>query len=143
LLSASRLAYRRHIFFFFGFHLCFRGFWEAAFIAKLDKKREKMTQESIHTPGSWETTSRPTDKDLAICCPGGGEIIAEVMSGNIADMNIMAASLDLLEALRKAAWFIENVNQNTPNKTELFFQTREAWRNAIEKAEGNLDHVLS
>jgi hypothetical protein len=37
-------------------------------------------------------------------------------------------TVQVLEALKKATWFIENVNDDTPNRTELFFETREAWR---------------
>jgi hypothetical protein len=41
----------------------------------------------------------------------------------------------LRAALEKAAWFIENVNEDTPNRSELFFETREAWRNAFAAVE--------
>lgn len=40
-----------------------------------------------------------------------------------------------LEALRKCAWFIENVNEDTPDRVKLFFETREAWRNAMSNTQ--------
>lgn len=42
----------------------------------------------------------------------------------------------LVEALKKAAWFIENVDDETPNRTELFFEARSAWRAALALAKG-------
>ncbi len=49
---------------------------------------------------------------------------------------LIASAPELLEAVKQLAWFIENVNDDTPDRSELFFKARETWRNAIMKAEG-------
>lgn len=41
----------------------------------------------------------------------------------------------LLEAVKKLAWFIENVNPDDTDSTENFFKVREIWRDAIAAAE--------
>jgi hypothetical protein len=59
-------------------------------------------------------------------CPG--------ISPNLTQREYIEILQRLLAALEKAAWFIENVNEDTPDRTSLFFETREAWRNAIAQA---------
>ena len=41
----------------------------------------------------------------------------------------------VLEALRAAWWFIENVSEDTPNRSELFFELREKVRGALPAPE--------
>lgn len=43
----------------------------------------------------------------------------------------MIVTATLADALRAAANFIENVSDDTPDRTDQFFKTREAWRNAL------------
>lgn len=40
---------------------------------------------------------------------------------------------ELLKLIRDLAWFIENVNQDTPDRNERFFALRERWRKALEQ----------
>lgn len=41
--------------------------------------------------------------------------------------------IDVLHnTIKQLAWFIENVNDDTPDRTDKFFACREAWRNAHE-----------
>lgn len=49
----------------------------------------------------------------------------------------------LAAALQKAAGFIENVNDDTPNRTQLFFEAREAWREAFEAYQAVLTNRVS
>ena len=51
-----------------------------------------------YTPGSWETIGGPGTA-LAVCAPDGGDIIAEIHTGNVADRDLIAAATDTLEAL--------------------------------------------
>lgn len=44
-----------------------------------------------------------------------------------------AAAPDLLAALRLCASFIENVSEDTPDRTDRFFACREIWRAALAK----------
>ena len=54
-------------------------------------------------------------------------------------VKVHEAAKKLLAALQQAAWFIENVTDETEDKNEQFFATREMWRSAYEAAsEGGL-----
>lgn len=56
----------------------------------------------------------------------------------VAHTRLLGAAPALLAALEKAAWFIENVSDDMPGdeRSELFFETREAWRNAYAQVNG-------
>lgn len=56
----------------------------------------------------------------------------------IAHTRLLGAAPALLAALEKAAWFIENVSDDMPagERSELFFETREAWRTAYAQVNG-------
>jgi hypothetical protein len=92
-----------------------------------------MTQGVKHTPGPWEARGDEVYADPSAYDVLGDAFICET-AGNIDNARLIAAAPELLAALQKAAWFIENVSDDTPDRTELFFETREAWRNAIAKA---------
>jgi hypothetical protein len=55
-----------------------------------------------YTPGPWETVAGPTDGDLAVCEPEGGDEIAIVTNGSICDRDLIAAAPELLEACQAA-----------------------------------------
>jgi hypothetical protein len=48
----------------------------------------------------------------------------------------------LLDTVKHLARFIENVSEDDPNRSELFFECREMWRNAIELAEAQANAKL-
>ena len=68
---------------------------------------------------------------------GDKTILTQIAKAQPSDTNETLQTIsDLLKALLKAAWFIENVNEDTPNKNQHFFETRAAWRKAIAQANG-------
>lgn len=88
-----------------------------------------------HTPGPWSyeastktIRSVPANYWLASMNSWDGAVNHE------ANARLIAAAPDLLAALQKAAWFIENATDETPNRTQLFFEARAAWSAAIAKA---------
>jgi hypothetical protein len=87
---------------------------------------------NTHTPGPW--TIAPTQAKEVIS-RAAGIVIARCSGRSQAEfewnVRLMATALELLEALKTCAAFIENGGD-----TAEFFATREAWRNAIAKAEG-------
>lgn len=49
--------------------------------------------------------------------------------------SLFSAAPELLEALRLCVHFIEDVTEDDPNRTQRFFEAREAWRKAFAKAD--------
>lgn len=111
-----------------------------------------------HTPGPWETVSGPAKHDLAICEPGGGNIIAEVFvrtgpdsQPNVPDIeafqralldrNLIAAAPELLAALEELAGLCSYMNLAGDgnefcgdNYKEWIEERQPQARNAIAKA---------
>ena len=44
------------------------------------------------------------------------------------------AAEELYETVKHLAWFIENVSDDDPNRTDKFFVAREMWRKALRHA---------
>lgn len=53
-----------------------------------------------------------------------------------ANARTIAAAPDMLAVLRLCADFIENATDDDPERASKFIMCREAWRNALAKAEG-------
>lgn len=91
------------------------------------------------TQGPWETVGGPGPTSLAVCAPGGGDIIAEIVNGNVADRNIMAASWGLLRALKGARLFVYaqmGVQASLGRTTDHFRNELAEYEAAIAAAEG-------
>jgi hypothetical protein len=93
-----------------------------------------------HTPGPWKLVrqlgynhveSTTSDRNFIVAsCPLNSE-------EDHANANLIAAAPELLEALDKAWYFIENVTDEDPERTDKFFELRQLVRTAYAKVNGD------
>lgn len=112
-----------------------------------------MNTTAKHTPGPWvaDTDNWDLIDNMIRCLKEGKGTRREWMAVGKNDNDgyaeslaychpknaaLIAAAPDLLEALKAAAYFIENVPDDAPDRQEQFFAVRDAWRVALDKAEG-------
>jgi len=86
---------------------------------------------------TWCNDCGETSLDTVVLEGEALQALHEQIAAHQAEQRLRGAADDLLAALEKAAWFIENAD-SLPDRTARFFETREAWRAAIAKASATM-----